>query len=110
MNLCPSCLEVELQLKGEYYYHISPKSIIMTLTSRGCLVLLSEHTFRLMRKCFQQLTLTLHHRLAQSVPARRLVPYVIDSAVKLRIDALAMTEPIRDKETDRQEVYRQAER
>ena len=39
-----------------------------------------------------------------------LVPYVIDSAVKLRIDALAMTEPIRDKETDRQEVYRQAER
>jgi hypothetical protein len=39
-----------------------------------------------------------------------LVPYVIDSAVKLRIYALAMTEPIRDKETDRQEVYRQAER
>jgi hypothetical protein len=39
-----------------------------------------------------------------------LVPYVIDSAVKLRIDALAMTEPIRDKETDRQEVYRQAKR
>ena len=43
-------------------------------------------------------------------PDGLLVPYVIDSAVKLRIDALAMTEPIRDKETDRQEVYRQAER
>jgi hypothetical protein len=39
-----------------------------------------------------------------------LVPSVIDSAVKSRIDALAMTEPIRDKETDRQEVHCQVER
>jgi len=40
----------------------------------------------------------------------KLVPPVIDSAVELRIDALAMTEPIRDKETDRQEVHCQTER
>lgn len=40
----------------------------------------------------------------------RLVPQSFDSAVKLRIDALAMTEPIRDKKTDRQEVHRQTER